>query len=88
MVYKPKPIKLYGIRNVHDTKKLGKQLTFREIKELVNQFEDFDPRHILPDDRAQQYLDQNWEGRTLDFQHFGIKPRKKRKPPSQTESKK
>jgi len=66
------------IRNVEDAKNLGKQLSFRDIIKLISNFREFNPRHILPEDRAEQYLKENWEGRILDLQHFGIKPRTRR----------
>lgn len=66
------------IRNVEDAKNLGKQLSFRAIMQLINNFRDFNPYHILPEERAEQYLKENWEGRMLDLQHFGIKPHVRR----------
>jgi hypothetical protein len=69
------------INNAEDAKRLGKEnIPFKTAAALVQEFEDFNPFHILPSDRARKYLDENWEGRMLDFQHFGIKLRRRTGP--------
>lgn len=69
------------LRDSEDAKKLGKEgISFQDAKALIREFEEFNPLHILPADRAKQYLDENWEGRVLDYQHFGFKPRPKKRP--------
>jgi len=66
------------IRNSEDAKQLGKDgILFKKAIELIREFEEFNPFHIMPADRARKYLDENWEGRMLDFQHFGIKLRRR-----------
>lgn len=78
------------LRNSEDAKRLGKDgIAFKEAVTLIREFEEFHPFHILPSDRAQKYLDEYWEGRPLDIQHFGFKPRpKKRRKESSKEKKK
>jgi len=66
------------INNVEDTRRLGKEgIPVKLALDFVRQFEEFNPFHILPADKARKYLDENWEGRTLDLQHFGIKIRRR-----------
>jgi hypothetical protein len=70
------------IRNVEDAKKFGPGLSLRQIRELIVNFDEFNPHHILPEEDAQKYLDENWEGRPLDVKHFNVGPRRRivRKP--------
>lgn len=66
------------VSNSVDAKKLGEEgITFNEARALVRQFEEFNPFHILPEDRAHTYLEDNWGGRLLHTFHFGFRPRKK-----------
>ena len=68
------------LHNSDDAKKMGKEgLSFKEAIVLIREFEEFNPNHILPKDKAKTYLDEHWEGRMLDIQHFGFKPRNKRR---------
>jgi hypothetical protein len=66
------------INNAEDAKRLGKEnIPFKTAIALICEFQEFNPFHILPPDRARKYLDESWEGRTLDLQHFGIKLRRR-----------
>jgi len=71
---------MHVLRNSEDAKRLGKELSIREIRSLVRDFKDFNPFHILASEEdAVAYLTENWEGRILDLQHFGIVPREDRR---------
>ncbi len=77
-------MKTATLRNSDDARRLGKEgIPFKEAVAFIREFEEFNPYHILPPDRAKKYLDENWGGKSLDIQHFGFKPRprKKRKEP-------
>ena len=77
------------LRNSDDAKKLGKAgIAFKDAVALIREFEEFNPLHILPADRAKKYLDENWNGRVLDIQHFGFKPRAKKKYPPKKDGRK
>lgn len=71
---------MHVLRNVEDAKRLGKEIPIKEVKALINDFREFNPFHVLGcEEDAQAYLDENWEGRMLDFQHFGFPPRDDRR---------
>jgi hypothetical protein len=75
------------LRNVEDARLLGKEnIPFKDAQDLVRLFEEFNPFHILPADKARRYLDENWEGRMLDLQHFGLKYRRRLTGRNQDES--
>lgn len=61
---------LKNIQNVEQAKQAN--LTHPEAIELITDFHMFNPNHILPADKAKKYLDENWEGRSLDLKHFGL----------------
>lgn len=66
------------LNNAEDAKRLGKEgIPFKTAIVLIREFQEFSPFHILPPDRARKYLDENWEGRMLDLQHFGLKLRRR-----------
>ena len=75
------------LRNAEEARQLGKEgILFKDALGLVRLFEEFNPFHILPADKARKYLDENWEGRMLDLQHFGIKLRRRPMNRNQDES--
>jgi hypothetical protein len=61
-----------SIQNVEEARQA--KVIFKDAQALIEDFNEFNPFHILPEERAQKYLNENWEGRMLDLKHFGFTP--------------
>ncbi len=67
-----------SICNAVQAKVMGENgITYDDAMKLVREFKLFNPYHILPENKARKYLNENWDGRLLDLRHFGLTPRKR-----------